>query len=86
MNDIVSGKMGVNKAAEQYDVAVTTLKDRISRRVKHGVKSGPQCFLAPEKDQELAEFLMNCGIMGSAKTKRGTTVCEEVGGKEKRKG
>jgi len=62
--------MDVNKAAEQYDVPVTTLKDRIFRRVKHRVKSGPQGFLAPEEDQELAEFLIDCGKMGSAKTKR----------------
>ena len=45
MNDVISGKMGVNKAAEQYDVPATTLKDRISGRVKHGVKPGPQGFL-----------------------------------------
>ena len=70
MNDVVSGKMGVNKAAEQYDAPATTLKDRISRRVKHGVKSGPQVFLAPEEDQESAAFLIDCCKMGSAKTKR----------------
>jgi len=56
MNDVISGKMGVNKAAGQYDVPATTLKNRISRRVKHGVKPGPQDFLTPEEDQE---FLSN---------------------------
>ena len=30
MNNAILGKMGVNKAAEQYDIPATTLKDRIS--------------------------------------------------------
>jgi len=67
MNDVISDKMGVNKAAEQYDVPATTLKDRISGRVKHGVKPGPQGFLTPE---ELAEFLIDSCKMGNGKTKR----------------
>ena len=30
MNAVISKEMGVNKAAEQFDVPQTTLKDRIS--------------------------------------------------------
>ena len=30
MNNAILGKMGVNKAAEQYDIPATTLKDRVS--------------------------------------------------------
>ena len=59
MNDIISSKMGVSKATEHYDVPATTLKDRISGRVNHRVKSGPQDFLTPEEDQESAKFLID---------------------------
>ena len=45
INDVFPGKIGVNKAAKQYDVPATTLKDRISARVKHGIKFGLQLGL-----------------------------------------
>ena len=70
MNNAILGKMGVNKAAEQYDIPATTLKDRISWRMKYGVKPGPQGLLTLEEDQELTEFLIDCCKMGNEKTKR----------------
>ena len=36
MREMTSGAMGVNRAAAQYGVPRTTLKDRISGRVVHG--------------------------------------------------
>ena len=59
MNNIISSKMGVSKATEHYDVPATTLKDKISGRVKHRVKPGPQDFLTPEENRESAEFLID---------------------------
>ena len=67
MNAVISKEMGVNKAAEQFDVPRTTLKDRISGRVKYGAKPGPPGFLTPEEDQELVDFLVECCKMGNGK-------------------
>ena len=42
MAAVQSGEMGVNKAALEYGVPKTTLKDRIAGRVVHGKKPGPE--------------------------------------------
>ena len=86
INAVISKEMGVNKTAEQFDMPRTTLKDRISGRVKHGAKPGPPGFLTPEEDQELVDFLVECCKMGEWKNKEGSNIlCEEVGGEEKNK-
>ena len=36
MEAVKNGKMGINRAGEEYNVPRTTLKDRLARRVKHG--------------------------------------------------
>ena len=41
MEAVKSGKMGQNQAAKTYDVPRTTLKDRLSGKVKHGKNFGP---------------------------------------------
>ena len=70
MEAVRSGKMGQNQAAKTYDVPRTTLKDRLSGRVKHGKKSGPEPYLTTEEEAELAEFLKQCARMGHGKTKK----------------
>ena len=42
MRAVVNGEMGMNRAALQYGVPPTTLKDRMSGRVMHGSKIGPK--------------------------------------------
>ncbi len=61
--------MGVNRAALEYGVPRTTLKDRISERVRHGTKSGPAPYLTPEEEQELREFLETSARIGYPKTR-----------------
>ena len=41
----------------QFNVPRTTLQDRISGRVVHGVKPGPKPYLNKAEESELAEFL-----------------------------
>ena len=41
---VVDGKMGVNRAADQYEIPRSTLKDRVS--CKHGTRSGPEPYLS----------------------------------------
>jgi len=50
MDIVISNELGVM----QLQSNMTTLKDRISVRVKHRTKPGPKGFLTPQEDQELA--------------------------------
>ena len=73
MNVVISKEMGVNKAAEQFDVPRTTLKDRISGRVKHGAKPGPPGWTRLPNTRgrpRIGRFLVECCKMGNGKTKR----------------
>jgi len=57
MEAIHTATCGVNEAAIMYGVPATTLKDRISGKVKHGTKSGPPKYLNDEEEKEFADFL-----------------------------
>lgn len=67
---VTEGKMGVNRAALEYNVPRTTLKDRVSGRVIHGSNMGPKMYLTYEEEKELVGFLLNCAKMGYAKTRQ----------------
>ena len=67
---VTEGKMGINRAALEFNVPRAMLKDRISGRVIHGSNMGPKTYLTYEEEKELVDFLMNCAKMGYAKTKR----------------
>ena len=42
MNAVANGELGVNRAALEFGVLKTTLKDRLSGRVVHGANIGPK--------------------------------------------
>jgi len=65
-----SSKMEVHRAAKEFGVPRTTLKDRLSGRVQHGRKSGPNLYLSPDKEKELVTFLIDVCKMRQGKTKR----------------
>ena len=48
--------MGTNMAARSFSVPPSTLKDRISGRVKHGTNSGPVPYLDESEEKELVDF------------------------------
>ena len=52
------------------NVPASTLKDRLSGRVKHGTNPGPAPYLTSEEEDELATFLVQLAEMGVGKTKR----------------
>ena len=52
------GEFGVNRAALEYGVPRTTLKDRLSGRVTHGSQSGAKPYLSREEEKELFDFLI----------------------------
>ena len=45
INCVTQGKMGVNRAADQYGIPRTTLKDRLAGRTV-GEKPGPTPYLS----------------------------------------
>jgi len=70
MEAVRSGSAGMNEAARMHGVPPTTLKDRMSGKIKHGTKSGPQRYLNDEEESEFAEFLKESSTMGYGKTRR----------------
>lgn len=56
-------------AADLHGVPRSTLKDRLSGRVKHGMKSGPKPYLSKEEESELASHLLQAADIGYRKTR-----------------
>ena len=59
-----------NKAADLHGVPRSTLKDRLSGRVQHGVKPGPVPYLTKEEESELTSHLVHVANLGYGKTRR----------------
>ena len=70
MDAVEKGKLGVNRAALEFNVPRITLKDRIVGRVAHGCNMGPKPYLTHEEEAELVKFLINCLKMGYGKTRQ----------------
>jgi len=49
----------VFRAAREHDVPRQTLNDRMTGRVVHGTKPGPQPYLSSREESELASFLVD---------------------------
>jgi len=61
MEAVKYSKMGANRAAKEYAVPKTTLKDRMSGKVQHGRKLGPKSYLSLD-EEELVKFLIDVRI------------------------
>ena len=66
MKAVASGECGINRAALNYGVPHTTLKDRLSGRVQHGRKP----YLNAVEETELGDFLKSCASVGYGKTRK----------------
>ena len=62
--------MAANKAAMLHGIPRSTLKDRLSGRVRHGTKPGPHPYLQPSEEKELVEYLRTAARIGYGKTRR----------------
>ena len=70
-NAAVEGEgISVRRASELYHVPRSTLHERISGRVKHGVKPGPSALLTLEEEEELVGFLIKCARIGYPHTRK----------------
>ena len=65
-----SNGVPVKKAAAEYGVPTTTLRDRITGRVVHGTKPGPKPYLSSSEETELSHFLKTCTDIGYGKTRK----------------
>lgn len=83
MEAVTTGVTSINKAAVIYGVPCTTLKDRMSGRVKHGTKSGRQRYLDKDEEQALADHLVQAASVGYGKTRREVKIITEKVAKEK---
>ena len=64
---VSEGMMGVNRAALEYGIPKSTLKDRVAGRVSHGCKSGRTPYLTHSEEEELYHYLLTCANIGYPK-------------------
>ncbi len=69
MKAVADGLFCINKAADEFGVPRTTLKDRLAGRVEHGARSGPTPYLSGVEEDELQKFLFTCSDIGVPKTR-----------------
>ena len=60
----------VTRAARSFGVPRSTLHDRVSGRVVHGVKPGPKPYLDDKEEKELSTYLKHCAKVGYGKTRK----------------
>ena len=67
---VLSHKISVRLAAEEYRVPRSTLNDKVSGKVPVQAKSGRKAYLTDEEEDRLVEFLVGCASVGYAKSRR----------------
>ena len=60
----------ITTAARVHSVPKTSLHNRITGKVIHGVKSRPKQYLRAEEETELAEFAIEMASMGCLQTRK----------------
>ena len=67
---VKDGTMSINKSALLHGVPPTTLKDRLSGRVKQGAKPGSRPYLNNQEERALADHLIKAAKIGYDKTRK----------------
>ena len=73
----------VKRACEEYDVPRTTLQDRLTGRVQHGVRPGPKPYLNQGEEKDLVNFLEVTSSIGYGKTRKQIKAVVEKTAREK---
>ena len=63
-------KYTIREAAVAYNIPRSTIGDRVSGRIQMGSKCGPTTYLTPYEEKELVDFLIGCGRIGFARTRK----------------
>ena len=67
LESVIKDGLSQNQAADLHGVPRSTLKDRLSGRVVHGINPGPQSYLSSSEE---LEFLVDTAKMGYGQTRR----------------
>ena len=67
LHSILQDGLSGNKAADIHGVPRSTLKDRLSGRIKHG---SPKPYLTNEEEAQLSSHLLAASQVGFGKTRR----------------
>ncbi len=59
-----------SQVAAEYNVPISTLRDRLCGRVKLGARSGPPKYLSDFEEKELEQFLLRCAKIGYPKSRK----------------
>ena len=70
MKSVSDENTPVSQAAKIHGVPKSTLHDRISGKVYHGDKPGPEQLLSPVEEEEIANFLIEVAQAGCGKTRK----------------
>ena len=68
--DAVRRGCTIKRAAVEHGIPRTTLQDRISGKVQHGIRPGPKPYLSEAEEGELVEFLEVVVEVGYRKTRK----------------
>ena len=68
--DAVRRGCTIKRAAVEHRIPRTTLQDRISGKVQHGIRPGPKPYLSEVEEGELVEFLEIVAEVGYGKTRK----------------
>ena len=80
---VTNGEMGFNAASRSFNVSTTTLRNRLSGRVKHGSTMGAKPYLNKVEERALKDFLFNASDVGLGKTRGHAMMYAEKVAKEK---
>ena len=67
--EAVRNGVTIRKAAADFNVPKSTLGDRITGRIEHGDKSGPDPIISAEDERKLAAYLIDVSKQGYRKSK-----------------
>lgn len=83
LKEVKNGKYSINRIAHMYGVPRSTLKDRVTGKVKHGTNPGPRPYLNKEEEQKLANHLVYVAKLGYGKTRKQVSMLVEGLAKQK---
>ena len=63
-------RSSISQAAREYGVPYTTLHDRLSGRITHGINPGPRPYLSKCEENDLSTFLAEVAKAGYGKSRQ----------------
>ena len=78
LEEYKKGKMTIGKIEKKFNLPKTTLHDRISGRVQHGTKPGPNPYLQADEKKALVKHLISAAKQGYGKTRKQVNMTVEM--------